>query len=622
VKVPQIPKGLFKHGIKPGVANTEKFFNPKTNKGVHLCGFDVETVGASMFKSNDLYTVQLVFDHDKNSHIFLPAKQGVENLNLFFSEIPKSSEETTRVYATAHNASFDIGALLGKDVYDLMKGYPVGDWVGKVVEGNSCFALLFNKEKKQRLTIADSMAWHKSSLKNIAKNLFGENDQKLKPPEYLGLRTPTAEEAPKFFAYAEKDAQIQLKLTKNIYDFCREGGVKLCLTPAQLAGRVFKKDFLKDRLFLPNTKTLPFICKTYHGAVFTAFGRGFFPKVNYYDINSLYPYATINVPLNFSNTKLQKISLEDIERGFVGFIGCKFKFPDKTKYPCLPQLREIRKFWKLTFPVQGTTYCTTEEIKLALSQGCEIENVYGRGWYPTQGDIDHPLGEFMKYYYAKKEELDKIKEKEDLTKSQQDQRYFYKLLLNSLIGKFCQRNRNWLTKKEMAGSLFKPEFGSLILSKSRAIINDLIAKNGAIYSDTDCLLTKHTLETGTKIGQLKNELGNSNTGDLLSIRSKLYFVTDEGKLIKCAKHGFRLSSQDTFDHLLQRKKKMSVAYAKTRMVRLKEGYIRNRLPRRMVNQTFKIQMRDDGKREYDEQLKTVNDLLTDHSDSRPLQNYF
>jgi hypothetical protein len=618
MKVPYIPKRILKHGIKPASAGTERLFDKEKRAGLHLAGFDVETIGTTLFKSNDLYSVQIVMDSPKDSHIFFPEKQGVENLEMFTQLIDPHSK---RVFATAHNAGFDIGALLGKDVFSLMKGEEVRGWSGKVVEGTCCFALLRNKSLGKSITIADSMAWYKASLKKIAEKYLSIDMQKLERPDYLGKRAPrTKKEFKAFVDYAEQDALIQFELTKRIYRLCLEGRVKMSLTPAQLSGRVFQKHYLKDRLFLPHYKLLPFIAKTYHGAQFTAFGRGFFEKVNYYDINSLYPYATINVPLNFSNTELEKLTLEKIESGFSGFVGVRFKFPEKEKYPCLPAVKEIAKFPKLVFPRSGLSYCTTEEINTALKKDVEILGLWGYGWYPEQQDINHPLAEYMLDIYRKKEELDRIKEKEGLGEENSNKRDYYKLLLNSLIGKFCQRNRDWITGKETAGGLFKPEFGSLILSKSRAIINSLISKHGAIYSDTDCLLTKHSLETGTGIGQLKNELGEGKTGDLLSIRSKLYFITDKGKLVKCAKHGFRLSSKNTFEELLKKQKSSSVSYSVTRLVKLKEAYKRNRLPRREVNQTFRIMLQEDGKREYFDRLSTVEDLLNNSTLSQPLQN--
>jgi hypothetical protein len=615
MRVPFIPRYLFKFGIKPQHQGTEKLFG-ETRHGLHLAGFDVETIGGQLFRKNDLFSVQIVMDKASNSHIFFPKHQGAKNLGLFFSICDSN---TKRVFASAHNASFDVGALLGSDVYPLMRGEEVNGWKGKIVDGNTCFAILRHKGLGKSLTIADSMAWFRGSLKNVAEKHFGVGLQKLARPEFLGLRPPrTREEFDHFVDYAEQDAIIQLELTKKMHAFAQEGRVKTCLTPAQLAGRVFQKSYLKNRIFLPNPRLLPLIARSYHGAQFTAFGRGFFEKVYYYDINSLYPYAAINTPLNFSNAELEPMTLEDVERGFVGFVAAKFRFRDSEGYPNLPQYRIIRGFRKMVFPLEGYTYTTTEEVKAALKKDVEIIGWKGYGWFPTEEDINHPLAGFMQDIYDKKAELD---EREDLMPEEMDLRQYYKLLLNSLIGKFCQRNRTWPGHKEIAGSLFMPDFASLILSKSRVVINDLISKHGAIYSDTDALMTHRKLETGTKIGQLKNELGKGKRGDLISIRSKLYFVTEDDKVLKCAKHGFRKSSQDVFRDLLDRRKKTFVQYSVNRMTKLKEAYRRHELPRRMINQTFKIMLKDDGKRQYDENLKTVNDLLTGRTMSRPLRGW-
>jgi len=616
MQVPTIPRHLFKFGIKPSVATTENLFDKNSRTGLHLAGFDVETIGAKLFRHNDLYTSQIVTDDPENSHVFFPQKQGIDNLAMFFSTIDSHSK---RVFATAHNAGFDIGALLGKDVYDLMKGEEINGWKGKVVEGTSSFLLLRNKTLEKSITIADSMSWFKMSLKRFAETYLKKDMAKLDRPEFLGKRAPeNKKEFDHFIKYAEQDALIQLEATKLIYKFCLDGDVRMCLTPAQLSGRVFQKQYLSDRIFLPNHRLLELIARCYHGAQFTAFGRGFFKDIYYYDINSLYPYAAINTPLNFSNSELLPLTLDKIEEGYSGFLAVRFKFPEGELHPCLPVKGIINNFPKLAFPLSGMSYCTTEEISLALKKKVQILELKGYGWYPKERDIKHDLGFFMHDIYGKKEELDKIKEKETLTAEQRNQREYYKLLLNSLIGKFCQRNRTWLTKKEVAGSLFKPDFASLILSKSRNIINGLISKHGAIYSDTDCLLTPKKLDTGTKMGQLKNELGKGK-GDLLSIRSKLYFVTREEELIKCAKHGFRQPSEEVFKNLIERRKSSYIHYSVNRMTRLKESYRKHCLPRRFINQSFKIMLKDDGKRLYNENLHSVADLLENNTMSEPLQ---
>ena len=127
MKVPYIPRRMFRFGITPGKATTEKEYNSAKGQGIHLCGFDTETIGTSLFKHNDLYSVQIVMDSKNNSHIFFPKKQGVENLNLFFDILPNGIK-SGRVYATAHNAAFDFGSLLGKDVFKLMKEQEVNGW--------------------------------------------------------------------------------------------------------------------------------------------------------------------------------------------------------------------------------------------------------------------------------------------------------------------------------------------------------------------------------------------------------------------------------------------------------------------------------------------------------------
>ena len=115
MNVPYIPKRLFKYGIKPLTAGTEKLCID-TPKGLHLAGFDVETIGGKLFRKNDLYSVQIVMDSADNSHIFFPKDQGVKNLSLFFQTIKatRHKDQARKVFATAHNASFDIGALLGE----------------------------------------------------------------------------------------------------------------------------------------------------------------------------------------------------------------------------------------------------------------------------------------------------------------------------------------------------------------------------------------------------------------------------------------------------------------------------------------------------------------------------
>ena len=85
MNVPYIPTSLFKFGIKPLSAGTERVYNTDKGRGLHLVGFDVETINRELFRSNDLYSVQLVADSHENEHLFYCKEQGTQNLDMFFT---------------------------------------------------------------------------------------------------------------------------------------------------------------------------------------------------------------------------------------------------------------------------------------------------------------------------------------------------------------------------------------------------------------------------------------------------------------------------------------------------------------------------------------------------------
>lgn len=53
----------------------------------------------------------------------------------------------------------------------------------------------------------------------------------------------------------------------------------------------------------------------------------------------------------------------------MGFAYVAFKFPDNTRFPCLPVRSEQ---YGLRFPLEGDAYVTAPEIELALSIGATL----------------------------------------------------------------------------------------------------------------------------------------------------------------------------------------------------------------------------------------------------------
>ena len=61
--------------------------------------------------------------------------------------------------------------------------------------------------------------------------------------------------------------------------------------------------------------------------------------------------------------------IEDIKPSDLAFVCIDFKFPDGTRYPCLP----VRTENGIIFPLSGRSYCVSPEIELALKMDCVLK---------------------------------------------------------------------------------------------------------------------------------------------------------------------------------------------------------------------------------------------------------
>jgi len=630
--LPQISEYLREYGIKP----EERGYNDRYT----LIGLDTETIGNSDINiENDIYSMQLVKNSLNEEYFYL-----VSNDDVGIKMLDATSETDNFLFnrysfITAHNLEFDLGALLGKDFLKLINYHKYKDnaiqvnhgnvrykgWDVKFALGQSPFFMF--RKKGARIIFTDSRNWFKGSLDSIGKTFF--NIAKKDKPSYLGVRAPQNDnEFKEFKEYAMQDARIQFLITKKIAGLHQAEDVAMTITPASFSSKIFKKNFLTNRLFLERSDSkLKMIWSTYHGARFESIGRGLFEKYNMYDVNSLYPYAMKESPLNFSNTPMVNISLDDVERGVVGFCRVEFKYLRAVPYPCLPVREE-----KLVFPYSGISYCTTHELKNALND-IEIISFSGCGWYPQEQDIDHPLGHYVDYMYDEKQLIaHQIKE---LEKENNDYNYEEilrlqidyhkaKLKMNSLYGKFAQRNPIYDPKTEknidLAGAMFKPDFASLITGYSRKVIHDYMVKYGTIYCDTDSIISKANIDDTFDLGGLKKEYEDI---DFMIIRSKLYFGLDPEHTVvkKAAKHGFRISKQSAFD-LLRKYDAPHVEYESLRMTKCMESLRSSKFshsrPRKWVTDNFVITLAEDGKRVFDKTLVTSKQLFEDSTLSMPL----
>ena len=190
----------------------------------------------------------------------------------------------------------------------------------------------------------------------------------------------------------------------------------------------WKEYWVKDYYYGGSRDRRYYALKSYWGGRREAFGRGLLKcPIEIWDVKSMYPHMAL-LPLPLKDTRwFYTEDLTDID-SLEGFINCKFKFDDDVDYPCLPVMHS--KFPKLLFPKEGETFCTIPEVRLALRLGCTVSNPKIWGFYPTRYEENHPLKDYILKCMEIKENAEKGSVEYETAK----------LLMNSIIGKFMQRN--------------------------------------------------------------------------------------------------------------------------------------------------------------------------------------
>src|SRR5438128_12289131 len=214
----------------------------------------------------------------------------------------------------------------------------------------------------------------------------------------------------------------------------------------------------------------------------------------------------------------------------------------------------------------GMTRGRLSEIREAVRLGARMINLTGIGFNPGSDEINHPVRQYA---------LDFMKKKRN---SQGAERETNKLLLNSLIGKFVETQKDTelgevlgLIKRgtitlEQASQVYKEkkssyrkrprdvgggwwiEAASLILGKARALMSQFISK-GAIMAVTDSvLLPKGTDISCPALDELRSigsDLKLEHEADTTWIlRTRVYVLSKEGKAVKVARHGFSMPEDE------------------------------------------------------------------------------
>ncbi len=478
-----------------------------------------------------------------------------------------------------------------------------------------------------------------------------------------------------FERYALRDAEIAIEAFNRLRELIWEGyGIDVLRHPtmASTSAAIFRQNFLKEapfpfkvekfkrirrrgesfkdeieerKLFDGDLSVRQMALRCYWGGRNEAYVRGLIEEeMEYYDIISLYPSAAMLQPLPLIDTKWLKFdNLEDI-KGLEGFCEVKFKCQNDLMYPPLPVCENYHD--RLYFPLKGWSFCTLAEVRKAVELGAEIINIRGYGFIPSEKEVNHPLKEFFTHFMKRKKEVEHGSLEYEA----------HKLVMNSLIGKLCQRNPElsvedvqWVMREQgmsfndvakmlrspklsrafkvatEVGSTWAPEWSSLILGKARSLMIDFISK-GAYFTSTDSVLYPkgvnlecESLRELESVGSgLKKEY---DVDRALIIRTRCYILWKNNEIVRTARHGVHASEEDfkkVISELLKDplKVKDEIRFKKRHIVKLGES-LRRAIPFGIsedVERTFNLKW--DGKRLL---LNPNVNPFVEASETRPLE---
>jgi len=379
--------------------------------------------------------------------------------------------------------------------------------------GSSAFLVYIRKRDnpKQSFVFADTLFLLKASLRKIGEWL-GYSKFQLKD----GFDTENYHE---LRAYNERDCDLLYKAVKQLEDELWDMGGEFKVTLASSAMALFQTRYLSE--ILPTDKgNNDYARRGYYASRVEVFTRKCEQGI-YYDVNSSFPWSMKqSLPGAFRGTR-PSLSMKPK--------GAKHAIAEATVHikDCyLPPAPFRDADNRIIFPTgQWRGVFTDVDLKLLESAGHEIVKVHSVDWY----DGFTALGDYVDDLYEKK------------AKAKGFKREVYKLLLNSLYGKFAEKETKYklLLHPSSLACTHKPihpgavpscmtmirpnvfmredqqalrhvhvPISAYVTAFSRKLLYDYLSQCSKIYyCDTDSVVCSASdkLPTGDEVGQLKME---------------------------------------------------------------------------------------------------------------------
>lgn len=531
-------------------------------KNVKFFAWDTETCQGHVYYSGltDGEKIQTCYGENKD-HLFWI-------LNVLWNKVRGKKNKSYVLFGHYHR--YDWGCLLWplvfsgesktapKEVY-LSLLYPrctIRFVFGKPAFGSIQF---HTKDSYVSVSLIDTIAFFGMSLEKALEAIGAPVRKKERHPLLGKVVLPEAE----IEDYFKSDLLGTWHLGKYIIEQHQKFDVSLCVSLPQMSGKIYRKHYMKAELYekLPSPVLYASLL-SYHG------GKNSItvPPGVYYckelDIRSAYPEAMRQLP-SFEKGRFYAWEDSNLKGELPTLHGvyCVSGYVESCKWGCIfshdfkPLSGEIKEVW-----------VTGYELQEAFDHGHikKLTRLVGYIWEP---DEDAPPSGFVKF-------VDDMYYQKDNAKTE-GERFFYKLILNSLYGKFIARAHNEMEDAVIAGSMFHPFIATLITGFVRAKIHRLEHQYNSLHTATDSIKTTMPfVEKEKGLGSLKLEV----EGPCYILRNKLYFHFDQsGKLKKFGLHGIPkplpgMSPREHAEYILSLLEQGKTMYTVERLVQWAESH--------------------------------------------------
>lgn len=478
----------------------------------------------------------------------------------FYIFINKHCASKERYYITAHNIAFDA-RIVG--IFDRMK--QEGWKRGKFILDGLNFILEYTKDGS-KLTFINNQQLFAYSLKQLGESVG------LKKME-VAFDSVNDED---LLIYCKNDVEIMVTAWNKLLKYIRDNDLgNFALTTAGQSLNAFRHKYMKTPIYIHHFKDpVKLERDSYHGGRTECFFIGKWTKepIYYLDVNSMYPFVMQqnNFPTKYLETTHGNFSFERYRDK--PNIACIADVRLKIKDPYIPLVKDGR----LIFPVGSfRTVLSYPEFKEAEKRG-EIREIFQAAWYLTAPIFKDYVTDL--YALRMKYKHDHDTAFEMITKN----------LLNSLYGKFGQRNTTWKkigdTETDYLGVIYDsnvdtgisrrlriidhvieeedgviegsnafPAIASFVTSYARLVLWHYIEKAGidnVLYMDTDSLFVTYAGYNNLKNDidqQLLGKLKLVGSEDSIIIRAPKDYIFGDTEHIKGIRKDATVKDANTFE---------------------------------------------------------------------------